>query len=440
MRRALIVAAIVVTASAASAQSTARVQGRVTSASGDPVEGATVRAAAVRYHEGRRRAVDAGLPAITDDRGRYHIEGLAAGSYLVRAIAPSEQPVQPPNPVFAPPFPAHPSETKEILLERNRTIDLDLTTTPLPVGSVSGRILDPTGRPMTTSLLMEPSLRSGAVVGEPRGGTIFPDGRFEFANVPPGEYTIKAFRTRGNPSKEREFAGAYVQVAGADVRGVELKTTYGSIVKGKLTFADDEPIPQGRFFVIAERADLDQTPVLRGELAQAEVQQQDLTFELYGLHGPRRLVLDQAPTGWILKSVRAKGEDVTDTPLPFGMEKDSLDDVEIVVTSRGTELSGSVVDGRGTRVTSYSLLVFPVDRGLWYPASRFFTRAAPDGEGKFQIAAMPPADYFVAAVAPFDEQDDSWQDPDTLEKLALLATRIEAVQSARLALTLRLLR
>jgi hypothetical protein len=292
---------------------------------------------------------------------------------------------------------------------------------------------------MTTSLLMEPSLRSGAVAGEPRGGTIFPDGRFEFASVPPGEYTIKAFRTRGNPSKEREFAGAYVQVAGADVRGVELRTTYGSIVKGKLTFADDEPVPQGRFFVIAERADLDQTPVV-GELAQAEVQQQDLTFELDGLHGPRRLVLDRAPSGWILKSVRVKGEDVTDTPLPFGTEKDSLDDVEIVVTSRGSELSGSVVDGRGTRVTGYSLLVFPTDRALWYQASRFFKRAAPDTEGKFQMAEMPPAGYFVAAVAPFDETDDSWQDPDTLEKLALLATRIEAVPAARLAVTLRLLR
>jgi hypothetical protein len=64
------------------AQSTA-IQGRVSSASGDPVEGATVRVSLVRFHEGRRRAVDVGLPATTDDHGRYHIDGLAAGRYLV---------------------------------------------------------------------------------------------------------------------------------------------------------------------------------------------------------------------------------------------------------------------------------------------------------------------------------------------------------------------
>src|SRR5262245_16673408 len=95
VRRALTIAVIVAAAgSAARAQSSGTIQGHVTSASGDPVEGATVRASVVRYHEGRRRATDVGVPVVTDDHGRYHIDGLAGGRYLVRATAPSKQPAQ----------------------------------------------------------------------------------------------------------------------------------------------------------------------------------------------------------------------------------------------------------------------------------------------------------------------------------------------------------
>jgi hypothetical protein len=246
-------------------------------------------------------------------------------------------------------------------------------------------------------------------------------------------------KTRLNPSAEGEFAGAYVSVSGADVGGLELNATVGSTIKGKVTFADDEPIPQGRFVVAPARADLDQTPFIEGDLAHGDVQL-DQTFEIRGLHGPRRLLLAESPAGWILKSVRVKGEDVTDMPLAFGTPKESLDDVEIVVTSRTSAMTGFVLDERGARAMSYSLLVFPVDRALWYPESRFFLHANADAEGRFDVKAMAPSDYFVAAVTLFDARDDSWQDPEVLDRMALRATRVTVGPAARVAVTAPLLR
>jgi hypothetical protein len=420
------------------AQTATAIQGLVVDAMGEPVEGAVVRVAEIRFHDGRRRVADrAAAVASTDDHGRYRLQGLSAGRYLVIATTADSPEAQRPTAFFELLFPPRPTTPVEISIQTGQTTTADLSMAPVPASRITGRVLNAAGRPMTTTLVLEPSARSGAYAPPPKGGTIFPDGRFEFANVPPGDYAIQAFKTRQNTNTEGEFAGAYVTVSGANVDGVELKTTIGSTVKGRLTYADDEPIPQGRFVVTPARADLDQT-LFFTELAHGHVNT-DQTFELHGLHGPRRLVLEEAPAGWILKAVRVKGEDVTDIPLPFGTPKESLDDVEIVVTRRTATMTGFVQDEHGARVRS-SLLVFPADRMLWYPASRFFRHVEADAEGRFEVAAMAAADYFVAAVASFDSLDDSWQDPEVLERVAGRATRVTVSAGARVVVTAPLLR
>src|SRR5262249_9700425 len=49
------------------------ITGRIVDDIGEPVEGAVVRAMQVRYVDGRRRLVDAGLTRRTDDLGRYRL-------------------------------------------------------------------------------------------------------------------------------------------------------------------------------------------------------------------------------------------------------------------------------------------------------------------------------------------------------------------------------
>src|SRR5437762_9842332 len=96
-----------------------------------------------------------------------------------------------------------------------------------------------------------------------------------------------------------------------------------------------------------------------------------------GLHGPRRLLLDRRPSGWDLKAVIAGGVDVTDVALPFGTRDESLSDVQVVLTNRLIELSGTVANARGENVSEYALLVFSSDRERWYAGSRFLRRSGP---------------------------------------------------------------
>ena len=154
-----------------------------------------------------------------------------------------------------------------------------------------------------------------------------------------------SFRPSGGesgPGREATFAWAFVTINGVDVPDLLLRATPGSTISGSVIFEGDGPSVQA-LTITTSRADLDRTP---NSTAAGEVGS-DLRFTMTGIRGPRRITLGRAPNGWMLKSVSANGVDVTDVPLPFGTADESLSDVQVVVTSRITELSGTVADSHG---------------------------------------------------------------------------------------------
>jgi hypothetical protein len=132
--------------------------------------------------------------------------------------------------------------------------------------------------------------------------------------------------------------------------------------------------------------------------------------------------------------------DVTDMPLSFGTRDESLSDVDIVLTNRVTELTGTVSDSRGQMRTEYALLVFSADRDRWYPGSRFFRRVAPGAAGNFTVRGMPSGDYYVAPVADMSvprDGADAWQDPEFLDSISLRASRVTLTQGEKLSVSAR---
>jgi hypothetical protein len=147
----------------------------------------------------------------------------------------------------------------------------------------------------------------------------------------------------------------------------------------------------------------------------------DWTFEVAQLFDPRVFRVN-SPAEWALKAVTLNGQDITDTPLEFPPGQ-TISGVEILLTQKISEVSGRVVDLRGTPVTNATVVIFPLDDDKWMPQSRFVHGVRTDQQGAFQIRGIPPYDRYLAVAAQNVEPGQA-SDPEFLAGIAEQATRL----------------
>ena len=313
--------------------------------------------------------------------------------------------------------------------------DLDFRLVSQKGFTIAGRASDSNGDPASGGISLTPRRRSGAVAAMQMGARIDRDGSFEFLNVPPGQYVVQVRRDNGrNAFNEGEFAYRFVDIVDADVKDLDIETGLGSTISGRLTFEGGPPPALDRIELSAMPVDLDRTP--SGQTAHARINPDDYSFELSRINGPRRLQVMQAPAGWMLKSVVANGIDVTDEPLPFGSDEQSLADVEVTLTNRATRLAGRIAETREVLVTDLGVLVFSTRRDQWYLNTRYIRRSTARSDGSFSFDGLPPGEYYVLAAYPPDDPG-AWRDPEVLEKLALQATRTRLSEGQQISVDVR---
>jgi hypothetical protein len=154
-----------------------------------------------------------------------------------------------------------------------------------------------------------------------------------------------------------------------------------------------------------------------------------------GLSGPRVLRLAEGANDWTLKAVRLNGQDVTDTPLPFGTANQSIEGLAVVLTDRVSEVTGHAVDARERGMADATVVVFPVDRTLWGQASRFVASVRTATDGAFGLRNLPPGYYYAAAVTQLTSGE--WRDPDLLDALVPSATPLTIIEGDAVTSTLR---
>jgi hypothetical protein len=316
--------------------------------------------------------------------------------------------------------------------------DIDFSLSRGRTVRITGEVIDAAGtHSIAGSLRLTASQRAATIANAPAGARTQRDGRFEFSNVAAGQYVIQSDRGRANRWTEGEFGTIPVSVTDDDATGLILQTSVGSSIRGRVTFDTSDPSSRpskDSVHLSPVPADYDLSPT---QIAIANIHE-DWTFDIAGVHGPRRLQAVQLPDEWALEEVRVHGVDVTDRALPFGRPNQSLTDVEVVLTDRPSELTGTVTDDHGKPAAAALVIVCSTDRDQWYPDSRFERAVRSGASGQFRLTGLPFGTYYVVAMrtAP-DGGDEAWQDPEVLAGLILRASTLTIAGSEKRSVRLR---
>ena len=453
------------------------ISGRLIDEFGDPIADAVVNAMRSAWAGGRRRLQPSGRSATTNDLGQFRIYGLSPGDYYVSATfrggdmmamemmaaatmggaAMGGPTGSNPSSGYAPTyFPGTPNgaEAQKITIAAGQEAqNTDFALLPVKLARISGTVISSEGKPVEGSMINAVP-RNGDAAGMMMAGASRSDknGNFTIANVAPGDYTLQSramtivnsgggdnmmvsVRIGGGPDgSDAETGSLPVTVAGEDLSGVILMTSKGASVAGHVTFdGGTKPTTLTGIRVSAMPVEMDGPMIGMGGGGTLKA---DATFEMRGLSGLRMIRPANLPSGWMLKEVRVNGADVTDTGMEF-KAGEAVTGVEIVLTSKLTEVKGTVTASGSALVKDYTLVVFSDDPQRWtLPGSRYVSGTRPDQEGRFLVKSLPAGGYYAIAVEYLAQGE--WNDPEVLERLKTNATRFSLGEGETKVLELKL--
>ena len=382
----------------------AAVEGRVIDENGEPLSMMPVVAARIMAGSDEPQRVRH-PPVFTDDLGRYRIYGLEPGEYIVATegwhivtTTPSLA-IPRPRPSLALPcvlgFAAtfHPSVASDSAAQRIRLTagrdasGIDILVARAHLVDVSGTVLDSRGVPAsaTNGLLSRNTLSS-------EGSYPFhtdADGRFRVRELDPGNYRLLVGRG-GAVNGRVEYADLPLSVAGT-IEGLVVSTQPGVAVSGRIVLAEGQSLDTRALRITFERSGV----AVRTVETIATIDD-DRRFRAQDVFGPH-LVRVGLPSGWTVRAVMLRGEDITDVPTAFRAE--DSDQLQIVISSRVSTLEGTVRSEGTSPPGEATVYVFGEDRSAWRMSSPRTHKSDAGEDGKFSVSGLAAGRYYAIAVA-----------------------------------------
>jgi hypothetical protein len=410
------------------------IAGRIVDELGEPVAGVQVVAQRFAFVGGTRRLVTTGPEGgmdRTDDLGQFRLYGLSTGEYYVSATLRSME-FMPMNMTsstgstdgFTPtyfPGTSNVGEARRVTVRAGQDVpNISFALVPARLGRISGRVMTSSGEPLAGGMLMA-APRNDVSIGIPSmmPTQVRPDGTFQSAGLAPGSYSLTV-QDRNPMSDSAEVGRVEVRIDGEDVNDVLIVTGRGGIVRGRIVTEAGTAPPfrpaQVRIFL----APADPTR-MTGFGFRPPTVKDDWTFEGTGIIDSIRLnVTFDVPGGnWVAQHAWKDSVDLLDAGIDVAPGQ-TIEDVELVITERRTELSGQIADDRGQPVTDAWVVVFPEDRNRWTTGSRYLRPTRPDTNGKYTVRLTPHDAYRVIVVRGLE--DGQWSDPEFLSRALDYAT------------------
>jgi carboxypeptidase family protein len=409
--------------------------GRVVDDVGDPLILAFVAAQLIVRVDNRTDVEMMGVGE-TDDLGEYRIAGLPAGRYVVGLMTTSSTTIigVSADGSFGPigatlqrtyyPGGTGLAQAQPIAVRAGDEVPgIDFVARPVRPGTVSITVLDDQGRPADaelgvgsqSALVRSSPIHMGFTSARPTATT----------RLEPSDWVFFAHGPRGVALTRLSL--------GSDDAVVTMTLVKGGRISGRV-IAESGSLPAGtRIALIADPVD----PALsRAMLAPTtSPMKPDGTFELADLIGVRELRLAAELRGWIVKDVRLQGRSIADSPFDFKGGED-FRDVEVVLTNKHADLSGTVTDAGNGAVRDYSVLVFPESEERLRHTRRWAQWGRSNQDGRFAVDNLLPGAYLVVAVEDVDDAD--WSNADYLNQFRAQATRVILAEGEKKTLTLTL--
>lgn len=420
------------------------VSGRILDEQREPVERAAVCLYQWIYDSLGRRTLYVGPNMSTSDTGEFRFADLAPGRYYLWVRHPGELIVQGVSlargaedeveldyaPAFYPDSPDHEGALPLDLEPGSEATGLDVRLRRSPVFRVRGRVAGHDAPGVPQYLRLTPQ---GADVYRnftAKVAKVGPDGAFEFAGVPPGDYEIVASPGEGvrhaNWSKVVHVRKQNVEDVVVAEAPIELATVQCEL----LVEGEDPDAPlHGALALILRPVE---GPPWRQAHGHSESKR---TFTVQRVR-PGRFwanVSGRPRQQTWLKSILLDGEDVGHRD--FAIHQGSSPRLTLVFAPEPGEISGLVVDGDGELTPGAVVTLVPERpnpmRQDLYPS----TAAGPDG--RFALQHLAPGAYYIYAWD--DIPPGAHRDPEYLKPYSSRATKIEVQRGGRHELNLKLI-